>query len=96
MCRLRIIVIDHVAASKNGLALRAGCITLAGMHESSPKFPELPMSKFRDLCALASEYHQLAPWNHLSDSDMLAIVDPVTAKIRLVSVMGNAGHVEAC
>jgi hypothetical protein len=63
------------------------------MHDSSAKVPELPLSTFKELCALATEYHQLAPWKYLSDSDMLAIVDPATRKLRLVSVMGNGGEV---
>jgi len=59
----------------------------------STTIPDLPMSVFKKLCALASDYHQLAPWKYLSDSDMLAIEDPVTKKLRLVSIMGNAGQV---
>ena len=63
------------------------------MQDSTAKVPELPLSIFRELCDLASEYHQLAPWNYLSDSDMLAIEDPGTQKLRLVSVLGNRGEV---
>jgi hypothetical protein len=63
------------------------------MHVSSTSPPDLPMSMFKEMCTLVSEYHQLAPWKCLSDTDMLAIVDPVTQKLRLVSVMGNAGEV---
>lgn len=63
------------------------------MYASSAKVSELPMSMFKDLCDLAIEYHQLAPWNYMSDSDMLAIEDPATSKLRLVSVLGNGGEV---
>lgn len=65
------------------------------MHDSfsSAQVPDLPTSLFRQLCALASDYHQSTPWKYLSDSDMLAIEDPVTQKLRLISVMGNAGQV---
>jgi len=53
--------------------------------------PDLPLSLFRELCVLAVEYYRLTPWKYLSDSDMLAIED--VGKLRLVSVMGNAGQV---
>lgn len=58
-----------------------------------PRPPELSLESFRQLCTLAIEFHQLAPWDLLSDSDMLGIMDPVTGSLRLASVMGNAGQV---
>jgi hypothetical protein len=42
---------------------------------------------------LAKEFHDLEPWKYLTDCNMLGIEDASCGKIRLASVLGNAGQV---
>ena len=55
--------------------------------------PLLEVHRFRELCALAKEFHDLEPWKYLADGNMLGIEDASSGRIRLASVLGNAGQV---
>src|SRR5664280_1102542 len=58
-----------------------------------PKPPYLSIETFRALCAAATDFFALSPWEYLTDSNLFAIHDPATSQVRLASIMGNAKQV---
>jgi hypothetical protein len=58
--------------------------------ESAPSLEE-----WKALYQAAKEFHALAPWRWMWDSDLFGVQDPVTGEITYACVLGNGGEVFA-
>jgi hypothetical protein len=60
---------------------------------NQPPIPVVAPETWRRLLAAAADYHALAPWTWMHDSELLGLPDPVTKDELLCSVVGRLGEV---
>ncbi len=64
------------------------------MPKLAPPPPVAPET-WRALLDATANFAALKPWEHIFDSDVVGLIDPITAETRIGSVLGNAGEVFA-